>query len=317
MDRVLAGDREPGDRRSNALRSRRVRSRAPPPAHRQALREGRRPRTANARLRALINIGLELASERDPERLLQSVCDRARDLFGATYVTLGIVDRHDERSTLSRMVVTCGIEDARWINTGDAVAGILRQRSSPSGGHCAARIPAATRSRLQLPSLHPRDRDIPGFAPSCRRPMSTAGSVSLGTRDGASRKRTNSWSLALAGQVGRIYELERRVLERQRRGGGPARMSGTGRSDISTPPKSSCSPSTSNGRITLINRKALRPARLARRASCWGATGSRRAAGPRSRAALRAEIPSCSMAICHRRKPVRHQVRRGTADRVA
>ena len=40
-------------------------------------------RTANARLRALINIGLELASERDPDRLLQSVCLSARDLFGA------------------------------------------------------------------------------------------------------------------------------------------------------------------------------------------------------------------------------------------
>src|SRR5439155_18428630 len=42
-------------------------------------------RTANARLRALINIGLELASERDSDRLLMSVCAAARDLFGATY----------------------------------------------------------------------------------------------------------------------------------------------------------------------------------------------------------------------------------------
>jgi CheY-like chemotaxis protein len=39
-------------------------------------------RTANARLRALINIGLELASERDPGRLRQSVRVAARDLFG-------------------------------------------------------------------------------------------------------------------------------------------------------------------------------------------------------------------------------------------
>src|SRR5205807_1306713 len=39
-------------------------------------------RASNARLRALINIGLELASERDASRLLQSVCSAARDLFG-------------------------------------------------------------------------------------------------------------------------------------------------------------------------------------------------------------------------------------------
>ena len=50
-------------------------------------------RAANARLRALINIGLELASERDSDRMLQNVCVSARDLFGATYVTLGILDR--------------------------------------------------------------------------------------------------------------------------------------------------------------------------------------------------------------------------------
>ena len=49
-------------------------------------------RAANARLRALINVDLELASERDSDRLLDSVCASARDLFGATYVTLGILN---------------------------------------------------------------------------------------------------------------------------------------------------------------------------------------------------------------------------------
>ena len=96
------------DRRPRALRRR---GRAMPPMPLRSRRHSiastcgcsptnsrRRPadlRTANARLRALINIGLELASERDSERLLQSVCVAARDLFGATYVTLGIVDRND------------------------------------------------------------------------------------------------------------------------------------------------------------------------------------------------------------------------------
>ena len=49
--------------------------------------------TANRRLRALVNIGLELASERDSNRLMLNVCASARDLFGATYVMLGIVGR--------------------------------------------------------------------------------------------------------------------------------------------------------------------------------------------------------------------------------
>src|ERR1700704_398747 len=78
---------------------------------------------ANARLRALINIGLELASERDSDRLLQSVCVAARDLFGATDVTLGIVDRKER--TLQRLV-TDGTDTSEWIAIGDAIPGILR-----------------------------------------------------------------------------------------------------------------------------------------------------------------------------------------------
>src|SRR5580700_4758965 len=79
-------------------------------------------RGANARLRALINIGLELASERDSGRLLQSVCMAACDLFGATYVTLGILDRNDR--TVQRFV-TWGTDTAHSISTGDTVSGIL------------------------------------------------------------------------------------------------------------------------------------------------------------------------------------------------
>ena len=41
------------------------------------------------------DIGLELASERDATAPLEKVCVAARDLFGASYVTLGIVERND------------------------------------------------------------------------------------------------------------------------------------------------------------------------------------------------------------------------------
>ena len=66
-------------------------------------------RTSNARLRALINIGLELACERDSDRLLQHVCVAVRDLFAATSVTLGILDPDD--GTTQR-VVTAGADRA-------------------------------------------------------------------------------------------------------------------------------------------------------------------------------------------------------------
>src|SRR6185503_18045038 len=82
-------------------------------------------RSSNARLRALINIGLELAPEQDPERLLHKLCVAARDLFGATYVTVGILDRDDR--TLQRFLTcgtdaTCGVREADWLKTGDALA---------------------------------------------------------------------------------------------------------------------------------------------------------------------------------------------------
>ena len=85
-------------------------------------------RIANARLRALINIGLELAPEGDSDRLLHRVCVAARDLFGATYVTIGIVEVKDR--TVQRVLAcgtdaTCGVGTANWIEAGGAVPGIF------------------------------------------------------------------------------------------------------------------------------------------------------------------------------------------------
>ena len=123
-------------------------------------------RTANARLRALINIGLELASERDADRLLHSVCVAARDLFGATYVTLGIVDRHDR--TVQRFITcgadaTCGACAANWIKAGDAVPGILgtvvAERRTLRGDN-----PGGDPARLQLPSAPSGSSGISGRA---------------------------------------------------------------------------------------------------------------------------------------------------------
>jgi signal transduction histidine kinase/DNA-binding response OmpR family regulator len=49
-------------------------------------------RIANLRLNALVELNIKLVSERDPMRLLDAVCRGARDLIGARYGALGILE---------------------------------------------------------------------------------------------------------------------------------------------------------------------------------------------------------------------------------
>jgi signal transduction histidine kinase len=49
-------------------------------------------RRVNARLTPLIDLGLDLGSERDPTRLLQSFCHRAREVIGARYAVVGVLN---------------------------------------------------------------------------------------------------------------------------------------------------------------------------------------------------------------------------------
>jgi len=201
VDRVLSGDvKEP--------------SRDAPPLatefNREHLRlltdklsdKARDLRTANARLRALINIGLELASETDSERLLQNVCVAARDLFGATYVTLGILDRHD--GTLAR-VVTDGT-DAEWIKVGDSVPGILGTAVSERRTLRGENV-GGDPVRLHLPSYHPK---IHRFlvAPIASRAHAYGWICLVANEQKAFTEDDEQLVLALAGQVGRIYENE-------------------------------------------------------------------------------------------------------------
>jgi signal transduction histidine kinase/CheY-like chemotaxis protein len=156
---------------------------------------------ANARLRALLNIGLELAAERDSRRLLRNVCASACDLFGATYVTLGILDWNDQ--TVEH-VVNAGAEAANWIETGDQLSGILAmvvaerrtvRRDNPGGQ------PAT----LELPLLHP---DVHAFlAAPVASPAHVYGWICLVGNEGRSFTEEDEDLLnALSGQIGRIYE---------------------------------------------------------------------------------------------------------------
>jgi two-component system cell cycle sensor histidine kinase/response regulator CckA len=173
-------------------------------------------KTANARLRALINIGLELASERNSGRLLHSVCVAARDLFDATYITVGLVDRHDR--TVDR-VVTCGLDAAcgsgatGWITTGAAPPGILgtvvAERRTLRGDNRDG-DPAD----LQLPVNHPPVHAF--LAAPIASPARVYGWMCLVGNEGRPfTEEDEHLVMALSGQVGRIYELEHEIAERQ------------------------------------------------------------------------------------------------------
>jgi two-component system, cell cycle sensor histidine kinase and response regulator CckA len=163
--------------------------------------------TANARLKMLIDIGLELASERDSNRLLDRVCMAARKLVGATYITLGIVDL-DDRTV--RRLVTCDATDcgeavaADWIKMGDSVSGILGsvigERRTLRGDN-----PGGDPATLQFPSLHPAVQAF--VAAPIASPAHVYGWICLVGNDGKSFTEDDEHLvMALAGQAGRIFE---------------------------------------------------------------------------------------------------------------
>ena len=167
-------------------------------------------RAANARLRAIVNIGLELGSRADSERLLQRVCYAAHDLFGATYATLGIVDPQD--GTVRRMV-TCGIEAVTWITAGEAVPGVLGAAMS-EGRTLRGDNRGGDAGNVQFPALHPEVQIF--LAAPITSSAHVHGWICLVSNEGRTFTDEDEDLLtALAGQVGRIYEIEHEVLERR------------------------------------------------------------------------------------------------------
>jgi PAS domain S-box-containing protein len=179
--------------------------------------------SSNARLRALINIGLELASERDTRRMLERACAAARDVFGASHVTLGILDRHD---IIVQSVVICGAGSRAWIQIGDALppvlASVITERRSFRTDN-----PGGAPATLGLPELHPEVRAF--LAVPIASPTQLYGWLSLAGNEGRSFSEDDEHLvLALSAQIGRIFEslcvaelaesrareLEREIVER-------------------------------------------------------------------------------------------------------
>lgn len=182
-------------------------------------------RAANARLRALVNVGVELASERDPQRLLETVCHDALELFGAVSATLGILRR--DGSGMER-VVGRGVAAEGWLAPGTplphALAPVVDARRTLRGGE-----PAGGGAALGLPPGHPAVRAW--LAAPVASPSQAYGWLCLARHEAVLFTDDDEALLtALAGQVGRIYEngyfyrmardrageLEREVADRQR-----------------------------------------------------------------------------------------------------
>ena len=142
---------------------------------------------ANARLKALVDIGLVLASEKDSEQLLQKVCAAARNLFVATYATIGILDRSDGEL---HHVFTDGADETTWIRIRDSVPAVLQtvlaERRTARGDH------SGSAAFLVAPVA----------SPTC-----VYGWICLvGSQHGTFTDDDEPLLLALAGLVGRIYE---------------------------------------------------------------------------------------------------------------
>lgn len=165
---------------------------------------------ANARLRALINVGLDFAAEPDLGQRLKQLSAAARELFGATYVTIGMVDRDDGKV---QRLVTSGIDGPPWINNGDAVAGLLATTFSERRivrGHNEGGDPTT----LALPVLHPAVQAF--LAAPIASPAHVYGWICLVGNEGmAFTADDEELVAALAGQLGRIFEIEHVITERE------------------------------------------------------------------------------------------------------
>lgn len=167
----------------------------------------------NRRLAALTDLNLQLASERDPQVLLASVCRGARELVGAQYAVLCVVRKQSD----APIVCTSGIEPA--------LSGLL---DLPVVSHgLLGQLRAARRSeRLVNESGAPSDIGLPAGYPPLHTgliaPITSLsfsyGWICLANKqgDGAFTADDEKVLAVLGAQVGRIYENGSLYIEIQK-----------------------------------------------------------------------------------------------------
>jgi PAS domain S-box-containing protein len=186
-------------------------------------------RAVNDQQAALIDLSLQLGSERNPVRLLESFCHAARAIIGAQHALVGIPDDPGQKL---RYLFTSGMETAAAVSLDamlphQGVLGTLLTETQPCRRHGLQGDPQA----VGLPPQYPAVYSFLG-APIVS-PSQIYGWLCLTNKLGHAEFSTEDERLAgiLAAQVGRIYEsgrlyaeihhralaLEQEVAERQRR----------------------------------------------------------------------------------------------------
>ncbi len=171
----------------------------------QLARSARELSSRNARLRALIDVNLQLASEHDPHSLLEKVCLSAKDLLGATYAVLVVDEKqHDD----SVFCTTSGIErppSAPRLPIPSLTAGPLGEVYRSGQVWRARRDPQALPLQV-LPAGYPLASAYLA-APICSLTR-TYGWLCLADKLGSDAFSQEDERVLgiLAGQVGRIYE---------------------------------------------------------------------------------------------------------------
>jgi len=185
-------------------------------------------RTVVPRLDAMIELGLHLASERDPQRLLGNFCGAARKIIGAKYATVGVVDK--EARTL-RYVFASGMSIETAARIESPRFGIsLPQETLSERQPCRLRALPGDPQLVGLPKEHPPVHCF--LSAPIVSPDRVYGWLCLADKVGAAEFNDEDEGLAqvLAAQVGRIYEngslyseikrsvraLEAEVAERKR-----------------------------------------------------------------------------------------------------
>jgi diguanylate cyclase (GGDEF)-like protein/PAS domain S-box-containing protein len=158
----------------------------------------------NQRLDALIEISLQLSSERDPRLLLESVCRHARELAGAKYAVLAVGNR-DEGNT--NFLTASGMEQRAVESLGrpvlrEGVVGAAIRMRKPCRVVNAAGDPAA----VGLPPEHPPVHSL--LATPIVSLLHAYGWIALTDKVGAEEFSDEDERLLgiLGAEVGRIYE---------------------------------------------------------------------------------------------------------------
>ena len=160
-------------------------------------------RAANTRFAALIELNVQLASEREPRVLLERVCHAARDLLGAKYAVLAVSTTANDGASL---FATSGLDsnvapDMRPEIAAGSLGQVLAQRQP-------LRVfnPEAGGTDIGLPACYPPARAF--LAAPLSSLTRTYGWICLADKIGAEGFNAEDEKIlaTLGAQVGRIYE---------------------------------------------------------------------------------------------------------------